>query len=50
MNIATLSTTTGDPVIDRALQALSEGGFSFEVVARCPAECSSCDATLPHAA
>ena len=43
-------TTATDSTIDRALGVLIESGINFEVVDRCPSECTFCDEALPHAA
>lgn len=42
--------TGDDKAIERALAQLGAGGFDFEVVHRCPAECVFCDEALPNAA
>ena len=52
MDISHIGATapTGNAAIDQALNLLTKAGIGFEVVERCPIECSFCDEALPQAA
>jgi hypothetical protein len=42
--------TSATAAIDRSLVLLTEGGFDFEVVVRCPSPCGFCDPAVGEAA
>ncbi len=49
-NVLTAFSAHPDTAMDRALNLLAAGGFDFEVVDRCSADCEFCDDELTRAA